>query len=668
MAYTTLNELFVAIADAIRSKNNTNDAINAQDFPTKIRALTVQEQEEIVDDDKLYSFGVLSDIHMSQGGSTNMPKAMQFFKDEETDLVAISGDLVGTSINIAEPTEEFTSYKTAINGYDIPVYICKGNHDVTVTDSFWTEQTGCEPNFDFVHNGDAYIFVSLNNANSMYSNSTEPYSNSMAWLEAKLDEYKGARIFLFMHFPPSEYSGLITGQYYGYNQTSTEDDHIITLLNRCQNVAMFHGHTHYDFSCQGNYEKINNYQFEGNNVSLLHVPSTAYCRDTSWTTSYGISEGYIVDVYNDYFVVKAVDITNSTLLPDYVYKIDIPINSYASENAIIVDTDTENIKTGGTTTFSFHMSKKGATVQLTSNNSYVTFEPSTVVFTDENHLTPQTVTVTAKKDLGGELTALNNITLSSGNLTARTVSTTIVYVSSGEDGGDNSDTTGIDWQLQSSLTVADNGLYSGEYNGNVGFGVMNSSISGYNMKFQNLTVNTSMEYFFRDTVSTPPATIYNSGNNSIVSTGNRILRGGSFNFVGIGTNSLTLDNSSGIYATVEGTVTVDGITNLTIIDNNTIASMSGIFNISNGSKLTYNDVIIESQKVEGGVLKIGVNCKGMDSTLSSDYSVSVSWVADDGYTFSGWSVDGGIVHHSTASATLSPAQSHVFTAVFSKTA
>ena len=41
MAYTNLNSLLKAIADAIRSKKSTAEAINAQDFPSEINNITL---------------------------------------------------------------------------------------------------------------------------------------------------------------------------------------------------------------------------------------------------------------------------------------------------------------------------------------------------------------------------------------------------------------------------------------------------------------------------------------------------------------------------------------------------------------------------------------------------------------------------------------------------
>ena len=80
-------------------------------------------------DEKLYTFGLLSDVHLTKAGTVNdaltdFPRALQYF-NKQADFVCICGDGVheGTVAN-------FEEYKSQIETNSIiPVYSITGNHE-----------------------------------------------------------------------------------------------------------------------------------------------------------------------------------------------------------------------------------------------------------------------------------------------------------------------------------------------------------------------------------------------------------------------------------------------------------------------------------------------------------------------------------------------------------
>lgn len=101
--------------------------------------------------EKLYSFGILSDVHNSttvQSENTlDMQRAGEWFdQNEDIDFVACCGDVT------EQGTEaDFQLFQTNVQTYfTVPFYTCTGNHDCTssgLNETNWTTYTGCNKNF-----------------------------------------------------------------------------------------------------------------------------------------------------------------------------------------------------------------------------------------------------------------------------------------------------------------------------------------------------------------------------------------------------------------------------------------------------------------------------------------------------------------------------------------
>ena len=78
--------------------------------------------------DKLYAFGVLSDVHLPYNtGTDDFVRALNYLNNEEkVDFICISGDMGSTGADV-----EWASYKNYVDTYspNTIVHISAGNHD-----------------------------------------------------------------------------------------------------------------------------------------------------------------------------------------------------------------------------------------------------------------------------------------------------------------------------------------------------------------------------------------------------------------------------------------------------------------------------------------------------------------------------------------------------------
>ena len=267
--------------------------------------------------DKLYTFGVTSDIHLKPDnyghGIDDFNRTLPLLQNLGAEFIGISGD-IGYNGN----TNELELYQSALNNLaTVPVHSVRGNHDKPFTDANWQTYTGFAPNHEMIYNGDVFLFMSMDHVNNTTNAVEVGYATGLAWLKKRLARYKGARIFVFCHYPPSGYSGLADGQYYGWTNTATEDDELVSALLQTKNVILFTGHTHYRLNVEETYDSVNIYRFNNSKAAFVHVPSNSRPRDKNGNTVEQYSEGYIVDVYEQGVVIRGVDFVSGEFMPDY---------------------------------------------------------------------------------------------------------------------------------------------------------------------------------------------------------------------------------------------------------------------------------------------------------------------------------------------------------------
>lgn len=282
-------------------------------------------------DTKLYSIGLLSDIHIDvtddkSNSVSDLQNALSRFKTENVTAICCSGDTVvdGTQAEV----EKFIEVK---NSTTIPMYIARGNHDCR--DYSVANWNLVEPNgvyFEKEIGGDIYLFMGMK-AESYNLNlfSTE----QLNWLKNRLEYYKNRRVFLFEHVF-IEPTGNINGLYPHSSMGNVEEQPgkiFRNLMAKYRNVILFTGHSHLEFILQRLGDNANCSERTDSLCHRVHIPSCAKPRSNDVSTedvkentytNYGSSEGYVMDVYQDYIILKGINFVDNKYLPFAQYRIN----------------------------------------------------------------------------------------------------------------------------------------------------------------------------------------------------------------------------------------------------------------------------------------------------------------------------------------------------------
>ncbi|MBE6764011.1 MAG: hypothetical protein E7553_06665 [Ruminococcaceae bacterium] len=302
--------------------------------------------------EKLYNFGLLSDLHLS-GNSVNgtrLDNALTFFEEQGCAFCAHTGDMTNIGfwypISEAEGTSyynpvQFDEYKSVCEKHSIPVYGCCGNHESyngykvtgTYTDTYGAdptlvvntlqkmkEYTGHPLHYAITHGADVFIFI------GQPEGSKPMTDDALEWLGDTLEENRDKRCFIFVHpFVSDADSGNPYGVYTNkiFDWWGAKTTTFIDLLRHYKNTILFHGHSHFVFEMQ---EEVENATYsEALGFRSVHVPSLASNRKVvdGKLVSVGGSYGYLVDVYEDRIVLNGVDFGTGEYVPLAVYSLDI---------------------------------------------------------------------------------------------------------------------------------------------------------------------------------------------------------------------------------------------------------------------------------------------------------------------------------------------------------
>lgn len=272
---------------------------------------------------RLYSFGVLSDVHIGEStADTDFQRALTFLGGC-ADFVCISGDLAHTGTEAQRST-----YKSIVDNYStIPVYACAGNHDgqyVEDLENTIASYTGQPLYYSVARGDDVFIFVgnATGTAGKLFTEA------ELQWLYETLEVNRNKRCFLFQHVRPDDGCGNALGIYTYDIWGGEEAAAFEALLRQYPNVVFFHGHSHLKFYLQ-QYSDIANIDRKFGCWSV-HVPSLAVPRDTSSVVNpsrvdvYAASEGYLVDVYTDGIHLRGRDFVTGDFLPIASYWLGTP--------------------------------------------------------------------------------------------------------------------------------------------------------------------------------------------------------------------------------------------------------------------------------------------------------------------------------------------------------
>ena len=270
--------------------------------------------------EKLYSFGVLSDVHITYStAEADFESALTYLNNtEKVAFTCIAGDLT------ANGTEtELEKYKAVVDSHSstIPVYAIAGNHEFysTVSNGYLEDYTGKPLYYSFTHGDDVFIMCGC------YSDTYDGMFTTefLRWLYETLEANRNKRCFVFEHFFPPEDSGDACGVYGWSFGTGEKSSVFLSLLKHYKNTVLFHGHSHLKFYLQELDSRANYSDAEG--YRSVHIPSVSVPRDIVGGEMVEVregSEGYVVDVYENGIHLRGRDFVNERFLPIASYWID----------------------------------------------------------------------------------------------------------------------------------------------------------------------------------------------------------------------------------------------------------------------------------------------------------------------------------------------------------
>lgn len=302
---------------------------------------------------KKYSFCALADIHLTYDTANADFQRALTYAESNCDFTVVAGDLTSTGSISEGATDEMALYKSIVDTYAStkPVYAISGNHEtsygVYVTDDRIQPYTGNGLYYSFTKGNDVFIMLGYYGAYHEGAGGWRPSemlsAEELQWFYETLEENRNKRCFVVTHVLPHEHEVgnpnnlFIDRAPIWYTETSggTYDNGmgkvLISLLRHYKNTVLFHGHSHTRLSLQ-ELAKTANYSSAWGYRSI-HIPSLAAPRDPNEGTGnkllkdlYAESEGYIVDVYDDYIILNGRDFIDNDadghILPIATYKID----------------------------------------------------------------------------------------------------------------------------------------------------------------------------------------------------------------------------------------------------------------------------------------------------------------------------------------------------------
>lgn len=293
------------------------------------------------DGKKLYSFGLLSDLHIDGVNSLPSDKldnALSFFENEGAAFCAHTGDITNVGFwRSSEDTQiytlQFEEYKKICGWHPkLPVYGICGNHDsynkpITENLSQLEAYTGNGLYYAVYHGDDVFVFLGQ-------PAGTVPMSkDALQWLYETLEANRNKRCFVFVHSFLSNDSGNAFGVYQNKLFDWWEHTEVFkSLLCHYKNTVLFHGHSHLIYNYQEQEKDANltsKSGFRSVHVSSVCNPCEIINGVRTVSEDY-TSLGYLVDVFDDKVVLRGRDFNKSLWLPIATYKLDTPLQGIAA--------------------------------------------------------------------------------------------------------------------------------------------------------------------------------------------------------------------------------------------------------------------------------------------------------------------------------------------------
>lgn len=289
---------------------------------------------------KLYSFGLVSDLHLTAERtetSTHLDKAFTYFESQGCLFCAHAGDMTNIGFWYDRGDTEiylgqFAEYKRICDLHpNLPVYGICGNHEnynkyITENLTELEEYTGHGLYYTIRQGNDLFIFIGQ----------PVPYETinktELQWLYETLEANRNIRSHIFLHvFPPNDsgnpkncYAEAVFGGYANI---------VKNLLNHYKNAILYHGHSHIKFEYQ-ELDETTNFT-EKNGYPSVHIPSVSHSMDVvlqsdgsyKRVADYRSSQGYIVDVYEDCIVFNGIEFNGGKVEALGTLKIDTTLQT-----------------------------------------------------------------------------------------------------------------------------------------------------------------------------------------------------------------------------------------------------------------------------------------------------------------------------------------------------
>lgn len=287
---------------------------------------------------KRYSFLALSDVHVQYDTATEDLQRALTYAENNCDFTCICGDLTQSGTD-----SHLTQYKNIASVYTKPIYAVGGNHDSIPEDQTSariSQYTGMPMYYSFECGNDVFIMLShygkYEGDSIGWLASKFVSVEELQWLYETLEANRNKRCFIFNHVYPYDDGVGDANRYYNGRYWRTQDGAVgqafIELLKHYKNTILFHGHSHLMFKLQEVDKKANYSSAVG--YRSVHIPSLAVPRDRidgSTQYVYAESEGYVIDVYDNYIILNGRDFIDNDsdghVLPIATYKIDTTLQT-----------------------------------------------------------------------------------------------------------------------------------------------------------------------------------------------------------------------------------------------------------------------------------------------------------------------------------------------------
>lgn len=290
------------------------------------------------DEGLLYSFGLISDVHIDNNhdgdfndaalSDEDYMNALRFFEEEGANFIAYCGDMV---IHNGSSEKDYIRVAECLETSKLPNYVIKGNHDRSGSTEYFDTYVSPASYYQVNYGDDILIFIS-SSTNTHKGGGMTP--GRVHLVKDTITNNPNQRIFIFQHYFFRGYgSGDGNGGIYGGTSIGdgTREEYplayeFMDTVIASPNVISCHGHSHCEFSMQDTCSHANMYHADGECWDV-HVPSCAkprYLIGDSLATGNGSSEGYIVKVYEDKIIFKALDLATNEYLPQYDQTVLLP--------------------------------------------------------------------------------------------------------------------------------------------------------------------------------------------------------------------------------------------------------------------------------------------------------------------------------------------------------